>query len=55
MHQSASKARWVLNILTEMNAGPFAKGKGSERAPAPGAIVAIHVRVFETYCASSTL
>ncbi|KAF8973157.1 NUC173-domain-containing protein [Flammula alnicola] len=39
-------AEWVLNSLTEINAGPFAKGKGAKHAPSPGAEAAIHVLAF---------
>lgn len=39
-------AEWVLSSITEINAGPFAKGKGAKHAPAPGAEIAIHVLAF---------
>ncbi|PPR02396.1 hypothetical protein CVT26_011364 [Gymnopilus dilepis] len=37
---------WVVNMLSEVNSGPFGKGKGSKQAPAPGAELAIHILSF---------
>ncbi|KAF8200713.1 armadillo-type protein [Pholiota molesta] len=39
-------AEWVLASIAEINAGPFAKGKGAKHAPSPGTEVAIHVLAF---------
>lgn len=46
-HPYAEKvAEWVLASIAEINAGPFAKGKGAKHAPSPGTEVAIHVLAF---------
>ncbi|KAF8895689.1 armadillo-type protein [Gymnopilus junonius] len=37
---------WVVNILSEVNSGPFAKGKTAKHAAAPGAELAIQVLAF---------
>ncbi|KDR75247.1 hypothetical protein GALMADRAFT_140774 [Galerina marginata CBS 339.88] len=37
---------WVLNTLSEVNTGPFGKGKSAKHTSAPGAEVAIHVLAF---------
>lgn len=39
-------SEWVLSSIGEINAGPFAKGKGAKHAPAPGTEAAIHVLAF---------
>ncbi|TFK44425.1 armadillo-type protein [Crucibulum laeve] len=39
-------ADWVKTALSEINAGPLAKGKAGKQAAAPGAEAAIHVLAF---------
>lgn len=39
-------AEWVISSLSEVNAGPFAKGKAAKQAAAPGAEIAIHILAF---------
>ncbi|KAF4621075.1 hypothetical protein D9613_000384 [Agrocybe pediades] len=47
MHPYAERVgEWVLNTLSEVNAGPFAKGKAGKQAAAPGAEIAIHALAF---------
>lgn len=37
---------WVVSILSEVNSGPFAKGKAAKHTAVPGAELAIHVLAF---------
>ncbi|KAH9485194.1 Ribosomal RNA-processing protein 12 [Psilocybe cubensis] len=47
LHPYAERvAEWALATLSEVNAGPFAKGKSAKQTAAPGAEIAIHVLAF---------
>jgi len=47
LHPYAERVgEWVLNTLSEVNAGPFAKGKAGKQAAAPGTEIAIHALAF---------